>query len=88
MLGWREAQRGHGGTQRRASSHARPEEGGLEEEEGHRPANGAAPSSAGAAWPRCWRLWKVQETSSGLDGPAHDWKGRGAETEVQEPSRP
>lgn len=41
MLGWREAQRGHRGTQRRASSHARPEEGGLEEEEGHRPANGA-----------------------------------------------
>lgn len=45
MLGWREAQRGHQGTQRRASSHARPEDDGLEEaglekDEGHQPANG------------------------------------------------
>lgn len=39
MLGWREAQRGHQGIQRRASSHMRPEEdglegGGLEKDEG------------------------------------------------------
>lgn len=67
------------------------EEGGLEKDEGGASASewsGTDPSSAGAAWSRHRCLWKVQETSSGSDGPVHNWKGRGAEMEVQELSRP